>query len=43
MHNHLAPALPYEVADENSFDATAGENAAALGWLIEMENFDAND
>ena len=36
MNEHLAPAQPTEVAEQNSFDATAGENAAALGWLIEL-------
>jgi hypothetical protein len=32
-----------EVADSHSFDAAVVENAAALGWLIAAESFDAND
>lgn len=28
--------------EEMNFDAAESENAAALGWLIEMETVDAN-
>lgn len=43
MSESLAPTPQDAVADKNSFDATAGENAAALGWLIATESSDAND